>query len=90
MSKPRIYGPLRGPKDVSEINRKIRADIRKAKSRAKLIELQKRSQYLYTLTFSPSVKKGLRGKVKSTRKRAWNEFLKTKKLVEKKLKRVKR
>jgi len=89
MSK-RIYGPLRGPKDVSEINRKIRSEIRKAKSRAKLIELQKRSQYLITLTYSPSVKKALRGKVISTRKRARREFEKTRKLVQKKLQRVKR
>jgi len=89
MSK-RIYGELKSPKDVTEINEKIRKEIRKAKSRARLIELQKRSQYLYTLTFSPSVKKGLRGKVLATRKRAWREFQKTKKLVEKRLKRVRR
>ena len=86
----RIYGELRSPKDVTLINRKIRADIRKAKSRARLIELLRRSQYLITLTYSPTVKKALRGKVLATRKRARKEYEKTRKIVEKKLKRVRR
>jgi len=81
----RLYGPLRGPKDVIRINRKIRSQIRRAKSRSRIIELQKRSQYLYTLTFSPSVKKGLKGKVQATRRRALIEFRKTQKLAHQKL-----
>lgn len=76
---------MKGPSDVTKINKKIRGQVRKAKTRPRLMELKRRSRYLITLTHSPSVKKGLKGKVLSTRKRARREYGKTAKLVGKKL-----
>jgi len=84
MARP-FYGHVSGPRDIVKINRKIRSEIRQTNSRAQLIELQKRSQYLYTLTFSPAWKTKFRGKIRKIRKVAKREFMKTRELVQKKL-----
>jgi hypothetical protein len=89
----RLYGPLRNSRDVKTINKKIRGQIRRAKTRARIIELLKRSQYLITLTYSPSVSKGIRrhgGSVLRVRRTARREYLKTRKLALKKLRRLRR
>jgi len=84
MARP-FYGHVKGPQDIVKINRKIRGQVRRARSRARLRELQKRSQYLYTLTFSPSWKTAFRGKIAEMRRVAKEEFMKTRELVQRRL-----
>ena len=76
-----MYGPMRGPADVTKINVKIRAQVRKAKTRDMLKKLVSRSRYLYTLTSSPSVQKAIRGKVRATRTRAKSQYTITARLA---------
>ena len=85
-----FYGHVSGPRDIVKINRKIRREIKQTNSRAQLLELQKRSQYLYTLTFSPAWKTKFRGKIRKIRKVARREFEKTRELVQKRLGRSRR
>lgn len=79
MSKYKI--PLTGPRSITKINDQIRSAIKKAKTRDALSKLVSESRYLYTLTYSPSVKKSIRGMTESTRRRAKNEFTKTARLA---------
>lgn len=44
-----IYGPVNNPSDIRKHNQTIRRQIRKAKERANLTELVKRSQYFVTM-----------------------------------------
>ena len=77
--------PIKGAKDITAINTMIRRDVRKARTRQALVELAKRSLYLYTLTYSPAWKLGFKGKVKAMRKRARAEYHKTVALINKKI-----
>jgi hypothetical protein len=49
-----IYGDVSSMTDIRTINRKIRGEMRQVRNRAELTELKKRSDYLCTLTLSPS------------------------------------
>ena len=49
-----IYGEVTTLSDVRDINKRIRREMRGAKSRPQLTELKKRSDYLCTLTYAPS------------------------------------
>jgi len=80
--KKRIYGPVNSTKDIVSINKKIRAEVRSAKSKDRLTELKRRSRYLIVLTHGPAMKKKFKGRVKSLRTRAKSEYKKTTKLVE--------
>ena len=80
-----IYSHIRTINDIRKINQKIRNDVRKAKSRARLTELYNRSKYLVTLTFSPNWRRLFRGKLLNARKVAREEFTKTANLINKKL-----
>jgi hypothetical protein len=52
-----IYGDVNTLADMREINRKIREEMRRVRTREQLTELKKRSDYLCALTLSPSWKK---------------------------------
>ena len=71
-----IYGPVDSPSDIRRYNRIIRNQIRKADSRARLTELVKRSQYFYTLTFSPAWADVVR-RHPEIREVAYEEYLRT-------------
>jgi len=81
----RIYGEVNTPKDIVLINQKIRGQIRRAKTRARITELVKRSAYLCTLTYSPGFRKRLRGHLLRARRLARQEYTKTARLANKKL-----
>ena len=83
-----IYGEVNSPQDITKINEKIRSEVRTAKSRARLSELHKRSQYLITLTYSPNFKKSLYGEISDVRNRAKKEFSKTAKVINEKAERL--
>jgi len=86
MAKKRnIYGEVNKPSDIRKINEKIRAELKKARTRKKITELVKRSAYLCTLTYSPGFRKKLRGQLLKARKIAKQEYTKTAKLANKKL-----
>jgi len=73
-----IYGHVSTANDIRRINEMIRRQMLAAKSRAQLTELVKRSQYLYTLTFSSAWRRLPRRRF---RKVAWQEYLKTAELA---------
>jgi len=73
----RIYSAISGVSDIRKINKMIRNEVKRAKSRKELTELHKRSSYLVTLTFSPAWKEGFRGKIAQMRTAAKEEFAKT-------------
>jgi hypothetical protein len=52
-----IYGDVNGLEDLRSIDRKIRAEMVQVRAREELTELKKRSDYLCTLTRSPSWQK---------------------------------
>jgi hypothetical protein len=81
-----IYGNIENSKDIGKINRKIRTEIRSAKSKSRITELKRRSGYLITLTYSPNFKK--RYNVKALRKRARSEYKLTAKVANARLKKV--
>lgn len=72
-----MYQHVKGVTDIREINKKIRKEIRHAKSRDKLTELLGRSRYLITLTFSPGWKKSYKGKLRDMRRAAKEEYTTT-------------
>ena len=81
------YGHVRGVKDIRAINCHIREQIKtEATNRAMISELLRRSLYLYTLTFSPRWKEAFRGKIKQMRKAAREEYAKTAKVANERLK----
>jgi len=84
-SKHHIYGAVESIKDIRAINCHIREQIKKAKTRAKITELVRRSLYLYTLTFSPAWRNAFRGKVTKMRNAAKREYAKTAKIANKRL-----
>jgi len=82
----RIYGPVRNAEDITKINRKIRAQVRRAKTRPALVELAKRSMYLWTLTNSPAWSKAFpRRKLLAMRRRAKEEYHITTRMINKKI-----
>ena len=80
MGKP-MYGKVDRIKDVETVNGKIRGQIRKATTTARLQELLSRSRYLYTLSFTKAWKNNFRGKLTSLRKKIKSEYTKTSKLA---------
>jgi len=80
------YGHVRGVKDIRAINCHIREQIKEATTRPKIAKLLRRSKYLYTLTFSPRWKEAFRGKIKQMRKAAREEYAKTAKVANERLK----
>ena len=84
--KYHIYGAVSGVKDIRAINCHIREQIRKAKNRRTITELVRRSLYLYTLTHAPAWKKAFEGKIQKMRKAAKEEYAKTARVANKRLK----
>ena len=76
MAKP-IYGHVKTSKDIVRINKKIRSQIKKAKSRPTVTELVRRSRFLVTLTYSPAWKKAGLSKLRKTAKREYRKTVKT-------------
>jgi hypothetical protein len=58
-----IYGEVSTLEDLREINGKIREEMADAKQQPELTELKKRSDYLCTLTHSPSWQKRFGDKI---------------------------
>ena len=56
-----IYSEVNSPSDITKINRMIRSQLRRVKTKPRITELVKRSAYLCTLTYSPGFRKKLRG-----------------------------
>jgi len=80
------YGAVRGVKDIRAINCHIRERIKtEATTRAMINDLLRRSLYLYILTFSPAWKEAFRGKIRSMRKAAREEYAKTARVANKRL-----
>jgi len=77
MGRRHIYQSVGGVTDIREINRKIRKEVARAKTRAQLTELHKRSMYLVTLCHAPAWKEAFRGKIAKMKKAAQEEFTKT-------------
>ncbi len=77
MSDRDIYGSVTGAGSIKSINVKIRKNVKNARTRGRLKELLDRSRYLYTLTFSPTFKKAIRGSTAASRKAAKAQFTKT-------------
>jgi len=80
------YGYVRGINDIRAINCHIREQIKEATTRPKITELVRRSLYLYTLTFSPAWKKAFAGKIRRMREVAKEEYAKTARVANKRLK----
>ena len=80
------YGYVRGVSDIRAINCHIREQIKKATTRPKITELVRRSLYLYTLTFSPAWKKTFAGKIRRMREVVKEEYAKTARVANKRLK----
>jgi hypothetical protein len=72
-----IYGVVNSIKDIGDIERKIRHEIDQATTHEQLTELKKRSDYLCTLTFSPSWEKKFGDEVVHLRQAAEAENRKT-------------
>jgi len=82
----RIYGPVRNAEDITKINKRIRADVRRATTRPALVELAKRSMYLWTLANSPAWRRAFpRSKLLSIKRRAKKEYHITAKMINKKI-----
>jgi len=85
MKRKNIYGEINFISDIRKINERIREDIKRAKTKPRITKLVRRSGYICTLTFSPSFKKKLYGKLLKARKMAEEEYTRTAKLANKKL-----
>ena len=72
-----IYGEVNTIKDIREINRNIRLEMDRVKTRAQLSELKRRSDYLCTLTFSPAWQKKFGERTARLREVAMEENRKT-------------
>ena len=68
-----IYGEVNSFKDIRELNRTIRQEMDRVKTREQLTELKKRSDYLCTLTFSSAWKTKFGEKVSRLREVAMEE-----------------
>lgn len=83
-----LYQHVKGVTDIRDINKKIRKQIRKTTTRDRLTELLNRSKYLITLTYSPGWKKSFRGKIRKMRSAAKEEYTKTAKTANQRLKKA--
>ena len=72
-----LYSDVESIKDIRDINRTIREEMDRVKTRAQLTELKKRSDYLCTLTFAPAWRKKFGEKVVRLREAAMEENRKT-------------
>jgi predicted GIY-YIG superfamily endonuclease len=72
-----IYGEVNSAEDVRRINRKIRKEMEAVTTREELTELKKRSDYLCTLTYSPSWRKRFGEKAAALRRVAMEENRRT-------------
>jgi hypothetical protein len=72
-----IYGEVNSAQGIRRINRIIRKEMDSVTTREELTELKKRSDYLCTLTYSPSWRKRFGGKVRALRRAAMEENRKT-------------
>ena len=72
-----IYGEVNSADDIRKINRTIRSEMDRITTREELTELKKRSDYLCTLTASPSWRKRFGGKVRVLLRVAKEENRKT-------------
>jgi hypothetical protein len=72
-----IYGEVNSAEDVRRINRIIRKEMDAVTTREELTELKKRSDYLCTLTYSPSWRKRFGESVRALRRVAMEENRKT-------------
>jgi len=77
---------IESAKDITAINKKIRAKLEKAASYNTINDAREQSQYLYVLSFSPAWKKDLGRRLMPVRKRAKSEYCKTVMLANKQLK----
>jgi len=94
--KGRMYGisggkrkfgiDVESAKDITEINKKIRAKLEKAKSYKTINDAREQSQYLYVLSFTPAWKKDLGSRLMAVRRRAKREYCKVVELANKRLK----
>jgi hypothetical protein len=73
----RIYGEVNSAEDIRRINRIIRKEMEAVTTRDELTELKKRSDYLCTLTHSPSWRKRFGEKVRPLRRVAMEENRRT-------------
>lgn len=85
----RMYGAVRKPEDIKDINALIREEIEELKTKPSITERVKRSMYFITLTFAPTWKAVFAGKIREMRKIAKNEYTKTAKLANRRLKELK-
>ncbi|OLB97960.1 MAG: hypothetical protein AUH30_09210 [Candidatus Rokubacteria bacterium 13_1_40CM_68_15] len=72
-----IYGEVNSAEDIRRINRIIRKEMDAVTMREELTELKKRSDYLCTLTHSPTWRKRFGEKVRALRRVAMEENRKT-------------
>jgi hypothetical protein len=72
-----IYGEVNSAEDIRRINRIIRQEMDTVTTREELTELKKRSDYLCTLTHSPSWRKRFGEKVRALRRVALHENRRT-------------
>ena len=86
--KHHIYGEVNSASDIRAINCHIREQIRRAKRKDRITELVRRSLYLYTLTFSPPWRKKFAGKIRQLRKVAKEEYSKTARAANRRLKQL--
>ena len=83
----RKYGiDVEKAKDITEINKKIKAKLLKAGSFKTIERALDESRYLYTLSFSPNWKKDLKGNLMAVRRRAKNDYCKLVPIANKRLK----
>ena len=77
---------VEGAGDITKINKIIRGDINSLKTYPAIKKKVSQSRYLYTLSFTDNWKKDLYGRIRSVRTRAKNEYCKTLKDANKRLK----
>lgn len=81
-----IYGHIENSKDIGKINRRIRTEIRQARTKSRITELKRRSRYLITLTYSPNFKK--KYNILAIRRRAKAEYKLTTRVANARLRKV--
>ena len=81
-----IYGHVDSADDITQINRKIRNQIRHTKKKERITELVRRSLYLITLTHSPVWRKKFGEKrLQAVKKRAIDEYERTTRVANRRL-----
>ena len=80
MARP-LYEHVKGVVDIVDINRKIRVEVGRARTRPQLMELRLRSAYLFTLTNAPAWQKAFGNRIGAMRGAAKREYHVTAKLI---------